>query len=150
MPYVEKSIEIDMPVETVFRFVAQEPERMPAWWPPIELQERVSAAPTGIGSVSRYVYNMVGIRIKGEHRVMDMVENRHLLVKTISGIEADFDFTFAALGDNRTQFTIHVNYGLPGTILGQLLNRMMIERRNSDELEQGLRNLKKMLESARV
>jgi uncharacterized membrane protein len=150
MPYVEKSIEISVPVEIVYRFVTHEPEHMTGWWPPIELQERITPPPTAIGSTSRYVYNMLGIRIKGEHSVADMVENRHLLVKTISGIEATFDFTFAALKTDKTLLTLRVNYAMPGTILGQLLNRMTIERRNADDLEQGLTNLKQMIEGARV
>jgi uncharacterized membrane protein len=148
MPYVEETIEITAPLNRVFALVAQQPERMAEWWPPIEMQERVTPAPTQVGSISRYVYNMVGIRIKGEHKVMDMVENRHLLVKTISGIDAAFDFTFVPVNGGVTRLTVRVDYTLPGAILGQLLNRMTIERKNQEDLEQGLKNLKSMIEEA--
>lgn len=147
MPYVEKTIEISATVDTVYALVAQQPERMVDWWPPIEVQERVTSAPTRVGSISRYVYNMVGIRIKGEHKVIDMVDNRHLLVKTISGIDAAFDFSFIP-SSNGTRVTVRVDYTLPGSILGQLLNRMTIERKNQEDLEQGLKNLKKMIEES--
>ncbi|MCU0498239.1 MAG: SRPBCC family protein [Anaerolineae bacterium] len=150
MPYVEQTIVISAPLEVVFSAVAHQPERMVAWWPPIELQERVTPPPTAVGAISRYVYNMMGVRIKGEHRVMEYVENQHLLVKTISGIDASFGFSFQRLGPE-TQVTVRVNYSLPGAILGQLFNRLTIEQRNHDDLVIGLKNLKKIIESeARV
>ncbi len=147
MPYVERSVEINAPVQAVFDLVAHRPERMVDWWPPIELQERVTPPPTRIGSISRYVYNMVGIRVKGEHKVMDMVEHRHLLVKTTSGIDAAFDFVFAPSGSG-TRLTIRVDYSLPGAILGQLLNRATIEKKNQEDLEAGLHNLKALAENS--
>ncbi len=147
MPYVEKSIEIRAPLDTVFHYVAHQPENMVRWWTLIELQERVSPPPTTIGSTSRYIYNMMGIRLKGEHQVLDMVENRHLLVKTISGIDATFDFSFAPMPGDATMLTVRVNYALPGTVLGQLLNRVSLEKHNADHLEKGLGQLKQTLEN---
>src|SRR4051812_35321962 len=94
MPRVEKSILINVAIDRVFSLIADEPERMAAWWPPIEHQERVSPAPTQLGSVSRYVYNMLGVRIKGEHKVQAFSRNQQLLVKTTSGIDSAFDFRF--------------------------------------------------------
>jgi uncharacterized membrane protein len=146
MPHVEQSINIEAPVEAVFGVIAHQPERMAEWWPPIELQERVSPAPTNIGSVSRYVYNMMGVKIKGEHEVLEMAENQHLIVKTTSGIDSQFDFHFAP-SNNGTNLTIRVDYTLPGSVLGQLLNRLAIEKKNEQDLEEGLRNLKAIVEN---
>jgi uncharacterized membrane protein len=151
MPFVEKTVEIQAPVETVFQFIAHSPERMAEWLPPIQLQERITPPPTVVGSTSRYVYNMLGIHIKGEHKVIEMVENRHLLVKTTSGIEASFDFTFASIYHaERTLLTVRVNYALPGAIVGQLFNRVTIEKRNAEDLATGLQNLKQIMESAKA
>ncbi len=145
MPQVERSISINAPVERVFSFIADEPERMPDWWPPMELQERVTPPPTDVGSVSRYVYNMMGVKIKGEHRVEEMSRNRRLVVKTTSGIDSKFDFSFEPEGDG-TRLTIKVEYSLPGSVLGQLLNKALIEKQNIRDLEKGLENLKSILE----
>jgi len=149
MPYVEQSIDIQASVEAVFGYIADQPDQMAQWWPPIELQERVTPAPTVIGSVSRYVYNMMGVRIKGEHRVDEMNRNQRLLVRTISGIESAFDFSFAS-SSSGTNLTIRVDYTLPGSVLGQLLNRLAIEQKNERDLQQGLQNLKNILENSHV
>jgi len=146
MPYVEQSIDIQAPVEAVYDMIANQPERMADWWPPIELQERVTPPPTDLGSVSRYVYNMMGVKIRGEHEVLEMIPNEHLRVKTTSGIDSQFDFHFEPSG-NGTNLTIRVDYTLPGSVIGQLLNKIAIERKNEQDLEEGLHNLKQIVEN---
>jgi len=145
MPLVEQSIDIHAPVEAVFGMIAHQPERQAEWWPPIELQERVSPPPTNVGSVSRYVYNMMGVKINGEHEVIEISENQYLHVKTISGIDSAFEFIFQPT-NNGTNLTIRVDYKLPGSVLGQLLNKLVIEKKNEDDLRQGLANLKAIVE----
>lgn len=146
MPVVEHSIEIASPVHSVFGMIADQPERQAEWWPPIELQERVSPPPTTIGSVSRYVYNMMGVKIRGEHEVLEMERDAYLKVKTISGIDSQFEFVFQPSGDG-TYLTIRVNYSLPGSVIGQMLNKLIIEKKNEDDLLEGLANLKSIMEN---
>jgi uncharacterized membrane protein len=146
MPKVEQSIEIHAPISEVYNFIANQPERMVDWWPPIEVQERVTPAPTVLGSKSRYVYNMMGVKISGQHEVMALNTNQHLLVKTISGIDSSFDFTFQPSASG-TKLTIRVDYTMPGSVLGQLLNKIAIEDKNKRDLEEGLQNLKRIIES---
>lgn len=146
MPYVEQSILIQAPAEAVFRLIAHEPERMAEWWPPIELQERVTPPPTTVGSIAHYVYNMMNVSIRGEHEVLEMNENRRLVVKTISGIDSRFEFDFLR-ENNATRLTIRVDYSLPGSVIGQMVNRLIIEERNQKDLQEGLENLKKIIEN---
>jgi uncharacterized membrane protein len=150
VPKVEKSICINVPVETAYTLIADQPERMKEWWPPIELQERVTPPPTIIGSRSQYVYNMLGIKIKGEHEVLQLTPNEHLYVKTLTGIDSTFDFRFERVDSTKTQITISVDYRLPGSVLGRILDKVLLERENVKNLEQGLENLKTILEAETV
>ncbi len=149
MPRVEQAIEIHAPPARVFAMVANNPERMPDWWEAFELQQRVTPPPTEIGSRSRYVYNMMGVKIKGEHQVEVFEENQRLVVRTISGIEATFEFYFEAHPDDPaiTRVTIMVDYALPGAMLGKLLNRLTMEQKNERDLNQALVLLKALIES---
>src|SRR5215468_631123 len=99
MPQVEFSIDIQASPAAVFGLIADQPERISEWWPTFELQQRVTPPPTGVGSISRYTYNMMGIRIKGEHQVLQMEGDRHLVVRTLSGIDSMFDFSLAPIGE---------------------------------------------------
>lgn len=145
MPHVEQSIDIRVPPETVFAIIAQQPERMPEWWSTFEKQERITPSPTASGSISRYVYNMLGIRIKGEHQVMQFDENRRLVVKTLSGLDSMFEFGFTPT-ETGTTLKVRIAYSLPGSVLGQLLNRLTIEQANERDLIDALENLKAIAE----
>jgi len=147
MPAVSETIDINAPVEKVFHLVAHSPERMPQWWRPMELHQRVTPAPTALGSISRYVYNMVGIRIKGEHHVVSYEENRRLIVQTVSGIESRFSFEFQAVTGFRTRVNLRVEYQLPGAIIGKLISRAALEQRNMEDVRGALKTLKSMVES---
>ncbi len=146
MPIVEQSIEIQSPPAAVFNLIANQPERMADWWTAFELQARVTPAPTVVGSVSRYVYNMLGVKIKGEHQVTALDPNAHLVVKTTSGIDSMFEFVFEPAGRG-TQVTVRVEYKLPGSIVGQLANKLVVEKKNEDDLRDALANLKTLLEA---
>ncbi len=147
MPHVEKTILINVSPETAFEFIANQPERMPEWWEPMHLQERVTPAPTGLDSISRYVYQMLKVKIEGEHKVTAFEPNRRLRVETTSGIDSIFDFTFAPEGEGKTRLTVNVDYTTPGGLLGQLANKLVIEKKNEEDWENGLQNLKQILES---
>ncbi len=146
MPQVEQSIVIQAPPAAVFALVADQPERIPEWWPTFELQQRVTPPPTAVGSISRYVYNMMGIRIKGEHQVLQCDQPVHLVVRTLTGIDSMFDFSFTET-DGGTRLTVRVAYSLPGSMLGQRLNRLHMEQKNERDLGQGLENLKSLVEA---
>jgi len=146
MPQVEQSIEIAAPSAVVFALVAEQPERMPEWWSLFERQERVSPPPTAVGSVSRYVFNLMGIRIRGEHQVLQCDEGKHLVIKTLSGIDGMFDFTLTE-SDAGTRLTVLMAYTLPGSVLGQRINRHTIEQQNERDLRAGLLKLKELLEN---
>ncbi len=149
MPQVEQSIEISAPPDAVFALIADQPERMPEWWTLFEQQERVTPPPTAVGSVSRYVFNLMGIRIKGEHQVLQIDPAKHLVIKTLSGIDGMFDFTLTGTDDGGTRLTVRAAYALPGSVLGQRINRLTIEQKNERDLQEGLLSLKALIEGER-
>ncbi len=146
MPKVEQHIKIDRPVEEVFSLIADQPEQIAAWWPTFDLQQRITPAPTKTGSVLRYVYDMMGIRIKGQQQVQEFVRNERLITRTISGFDSIFDFQFQALGRDTTVLTIIFDYRLPGALLSQLFSRAAIEFENAKSLNTALINPKQRLE----
>lgn len=145
MPQVEQSIEIAASPNTVFALIADQPERIAEWWREFELQQRVTPPPTAVGSVARYVYNMMGIRIKGEHEVLQMEAGAHLVIRTVSGLDGMLDYRFAPT-EGGTRLTVLFAYSLPGSMLGQRLNRNNMEQKTGRDLALGLENLKALIE----
>ncbi|MBN1284344.1 MAG: SRPBCC family protein [Anaerolineae bacterium] len=147
MPHVEKSIVINLPPETVFQFIANQPERMPEWWGPMKEQKRITPAPTVLGSKSSYVYELMKFRVKGEHEVKAITPNRHMRIEVLTGIDCTFDFKFEPVGASATRLTVNVDYTTPGGILGEVANKLIIEKKNEEAWEEGLATLKHLLES---
>ncbi len=141
VPFVQQSIDIAATPDFVFDLIANQPERMPDWWPPMTAQERVTPPPTQVGSVSRFTYTMLGLKINGEHRVTTLEPGERLIVTTESGVEGAFDFLFQPLAAGM-RLTLRVDYKLPG-----LDAVPAIEQRNEIELTQGLANLKQIAEA---
>jgi uncharacterized protein YndB with AHSA1/START domain len=146
MPQVEQTIDIAAPPDAVFKVIADQPERIAEWWRAFESQQRVTQPPTAVGSVTRYVYNMMGIRIKGEHEVLQMEAGTHLVIRTVSGLDGMLDYRLAVIEDG-TRLTVLFAYSLPGSMLGQRLNRHNMEQKNERDLAQGLENLKALIEA---
>jgi len=151
MPRLQHAIAIYAPPERVFNMVAEYPERMPDWWSAFEMQQRVTPPPTIIGSVSRYVYNMMGVKIKGYMSIVELTPNTHVHMRTTSGLDASFQFIIDPFNDEdgvqRTTFAIQVDYALPGAVLGKFLNRQTLEQKNERDLHQALINLKALIET---
>lgn len=145
MPQVEQSIEIEAPAAAVFALIADHPERMTEWWSLFERQERVTPPPTAVGSVSRYTFNLMGIRIKGEHQILQLENPQHLVIKTLSGINGMFDFSLAET-ETGTRLTVLMAYTLPGSVLGNRINQHTIEQQNERDLRAGLETLKGLVE----
>jgi uncharacterized membrane protein len=151
MPRIQHAIAIDAPPDQVFRMVTEYPERMPDWWSAFELQQRITPPPTTVGSLLRYVYNMMGVKIKGEMSVVELTAPAHLHLRTTSGLEASFQFIIDPFTDDEgvlhTTFAVQLDYVLPGAILGTFLNRQTLEQHNLHDVQQALINLKALIET---
>ena len=148
MSHLRQSIAIAAPPARVFAFIAGEPEQMPHWWGLFEAQTPITPPPVQVGSTAYYVYNMMGVRIKGEHQVVALEDDAYLMIQTLTGIDCAFEFSFDPMDDGGTYLTVSVEYALPGAVLGQVISRPAIEQANERELSAALARLKALVESA--
>ena len=59
----------------------------------------------------------------------------------------DFLYTFDER-DSKTAVTVVIDYTIPGSYLGHILDKLFVERQNAKDLEEGLARLKEMAEGA--
>lgn len=145
MAEVEKSIQIKAPIHLVFNMIANQPERTSDWWKALRKHERLTQPPTAVGSRTAYEYNMMGILIHGEHEVVNLVENERITVRTLSGVRADLTFQMQPIRGG-TELTLTVTYNLPVGPMDDAVNRLAIEEKNLFDIQDALRNLKRLLE----
>lgn len=143
MTKVDKSIFINAPVERVFSFM-DAVERQPEWLPSmIEVWDIVGWP--GLGTRWKWNFQMAGIRFEGRSVVSEYVQNERIVVETKGGIDSNWLWFFRPEA-NGTRVDLTVEYDMPGSILGRLANKLVVEKLNEREAESALVNIKTIIE----
>lgn len=148
MVHVERSIVIDAPLGKVV-VLAGDPHRWHTWFAGLSEPDQV----TGDGNADTVVehhYLLMGMRFPVTTRVLE----RTLTTAESqwhATIEGPFDgkqhWSYVAK-DDTTQVTARLDYTVPGSLLGKIANRLLIERIQERNIEQTLANLKLLCETA--
>ena len=75
----------------------------------------------------------------------DATMTHHFKFESSNMDPMEFWFTFDE-HDSVTTVTQKITYTIPGSIFGKVLDKLYVERQNTKDVEQGLRNLKAMAE----
>jgi uncharacterized protein YndB with AHSA1/START domain len=92
MAKVERSMEIQAPVEKVFGYAAV-PSHLPEFWPSMVEVKDVQPLPNG-GHRFGWVYQMAGMRFDGTSEDIEYVPNQQMVQKTRGGIDSTINWTF--------------------------------------------------------
>jgi uncharacterized membrane protein len=143
MPKLNNSVNISAPVERVFAYVS-DPTNLPEWMG--SLSEVTDVTGSGVGQHYNWKYNMVGIPLRGDSRIIDLVPNERLATESKSGVENTFTFTPHGSG---TKLDLEVDYNIPVPVLGKLAEQLVLKR-NRREAEMWVENLKERLEASQA
>lgn len=146
MPKVQASILINAPVETVYDYVLHAADNGPIWIPSVMEHRNVSSREPQVGQSWEWTFNMLGVLLQGRSELTALEHNRRGEMKTSGSADSNWVFTYATEGSG-TRVTAEIDYQIPSTVLGKVANRVMIERVNQKQAEEGLANLKIVLES---
>jgi len=144
MTTIERSIEIEAPVESVFDFVtdwrnmSRFMERTYDWKPTTEKTR---------GDGVRLAHKQKGLfrEIAYECEISGFVENEGFTITSFKGPQAKSQWAFESLGD-RTKVTLIVGYKVPGSIVGGILDALLVKRMSETTFYRSLQNLKRLLE----
>ena len=142
MPKLNNSVNISAPVEKVFAYVS-DPTNLPEWMG--SLSEVTDVTGSGVGQHYQWKYNMVGIPLRGDSTITELVPNERLATKSKAGIENTFTFTFTS-HESGTRLDLEVDYKIPVPVLGKLAEQLVLKR-NRREAEMWVENLRERLES---
>ncbi|MFQ3662885.1 MAG: SRPBCC family protein [Chloroflexaceae bacterium] len=148
MAHVRKSILIHAPVEKVFAF-AGDPKNWAAYW--VGLGEPEEQTGEGeVGTVVKHSYLMAGVRFPVTSRVLENATGpegarwRGAIEGPLSGEQT---WTYARR-EGDTEVTADIQYTVPGSVLGRIADRLIIERMQERSIAQTLENLKLLCEAA--
>ena len=144
MAVVEKSAEINAPVEKVFSYL-EESESNVEWLPGMMEVKDIAKTEGQVGTHFRWTYKMAGLRFEGETTVTEHIPNRKIVTQSKGGIRSTWTFTFEQQ-DGGTKLTIKVDYTVPVPVLGKLAEAMVLKQ-NEREAALALSNIKERMES---
>ena len=146
MPVVERSIEINSPVETVFA-IHDDPKRVVEYMPGIVRMSDIVQTQRRTGDSARFTYSLLGIRFPTKHTVLEWEQHKRIVVRLDGALRGTFTATYEPLGSN-TRVTWRIDYTMAGRILQKVASLPLAERMSEKNVEQGLENLKMICEAS--
>lgn len=146
MAEITKSIDISMPVDVVFEFVAN-PHNTVKYQPNFTKFEPVGPQERGLGAMVEATGRFMGVNITTKLEIVEFIENERLVSRSTGSVKSLSIWTFKSLPEGGTEVTFTSDYSLPGSKLGWLLDKMLVQKDIERTTIEALVNLKKLLEN---
>lgn len=145
MPTVTHSAEIGAPVEEVFSYVADHPERATAFIPGLNRINNVSSPHAGVGQTWDYEFNWFGLVISGHSECTRLNRPSEYQFKTVTGNPSTWTYRFTPNGAG-TRVELQVDYEIPESQVARFATAGTLERMNNERAVEVLTNLKGLIE----
>ncbi|MCE4600914.1 MAG: SRPBCC family protein [Desulfurococcales archaeon] len=143
-------VEINAPVDRVFGFIA-DGVNAPKWHPSIVSAERIEGTVLGVGSTVRYRARVGPLDLIWVTRAVEFEWNRgfrDVMVRVEKGPLAWYELTgIFKPGGRGTLVEMELDYRLSWGPIGPVLDSLVVARRISAHMHEGLQKAKKLLES---
>jgi carbon monoxide dehydrogenase subunit G len=141
------SIEIEASPEKVFTFLTDLKNWNDASKGTSEV-EKTSEGPVGVGTTMHFVGMAGGTQTEFDMEVTEFVKNKKIAFRTIGGskvkMTASYTYEPTAKG---TKMTYNMDYELPYSILGKLLDKVKVSKDMLKNQNKTLENIKKAIEA---
>jgi uncharacterized membrane protein len=142
MSHIEKSTVINAPAEKVFDLL-NDPARAGELNPNLTLLTYTPAAMGGYDNT--WEYKMAGRKFSGETKIVKFQPPHRMVYATTGGIPSHWVWTVQPQGSGVKVF-LSLDYTMPGSLLGAVVDKLVVERQNEKEIENQLANLKRASE----
>jgi ribosome-associated toxin RatA of RatAB toxin-antitoxin module len=147
MARIEKSILVHASVEDVYA-VARDPNRWPDWFVGMTTIDKLTGVGK-VGTVAEFGYTMAGMRFPVAVEVLEDhlgSDGGRWKGKIVGPLAGEQTWTYTPKED-ATEVSVDLEYTVPGKALGQIANRLLIERQQERSADQTLQNLKALCEA---
>jgi len=141
---IEKSIEIRAPPEKIWPLLFW--DKVPEWYPYIKKAKYTSKKRADVGATAHIIGEAEGQKFEYDAETTEYVENERAAWRTTSGNWTAFGTTTLKPTETGTKVTMVINYELPYSILGKIIDRLKARKSMDKGLERALENLKSMVE----
>ena len=144
MARIEHSVLVNTPVETV-ESILYDATRFPEWVVGVQQAQPDATFPNPGGAVD-VVYSVVGVSFPVKLYSVEVFPGQSAKTQFEGAINGTNSWSFQP-GDGGTWVTCVFEYEMPGGGLGATIDRMVFEKKNAENLEQGMNKLKMLAEA---
>lgn len=144
MSRIIEQMEINVPVEKVFSFVADYTNAT-KYTEHLVRFEPTTKTKRGKGARFDITGEIFGIPFKSQLKVADFVENRGWRLKPISGTQIEIQWLFRST-EKGTRVTYITKYRLPFGLMGTIIDSLIVRRVARKYTERTVQKLKDLLE----
>ena len=152
MGRVESSVDIEVPIEQVFVFFSN-PRNQERVFVDYSMKiEDVSKQPIGVGTKYRTSCVIAGIKAKPHlHELVEFEKNRRIVDREVKGgggslNKEELTYAFGST-DRGTRVTLTIDYSLPYSVIGKVLDKVRMRKAFADFSKDGLQKAKQILEA---
>ena len=145
---VGSSVFIDAPLEKVFSRIAQH-DICNDWLEFVSSARYTSREKTGVGVSAHHWGQVMGRKMDWDGRVIEWAENDSIVWQAISGTPEAMRMKAVNRVENEgngTRYSLEVEYVPPYSILGRIMDPIMIKRKIQKMVQHSTQNLKRILE----
>ena len=144
MARIEKTVEINAPPEKIWPYI--QPEKMVEWYKPFKKIEWTSAEKGREGSTFHIVSEFSGMKAESDAEVTSMIPNKQGVWRTTSGPYTNIASAALSATNNGTIATFSMDYELPYSILGKLIDKLRFHKAIEKSFDEGSKKLKEIVE----
>lgn len=141
---IEKSIEINASPEKIWSMTGW--EKLPEWHTDFKTVEWTSKEKDKVGSTLHLTGETAGVKAEMELEVTELIENEKVAWRTIGGNMTGFGSITLSPTKAGTKFTEVIDYELPYSILGKLIDALRVRKAIDKSYDIALKTLKEMVE----
>ena len=145
MARIERSIEAKAPIKKVWAFMINF-ENYPSFFKGLKKLEYITEQRSGVGAKTHWVMESGGQEIEWEAEITEWVENKKMAWRSTSGMKNNGYWSIEPT-EAGTKLTLMMEYELPGSILGKIIDKLKVEREFTEKIDESLEAGKKILES---
>jgi uncharacterized membrane protein len=147
MAHIRKTIFINASLQKVYS-VARDPNRWSTWFAGLTEPDKVTGNGE-VGTVVRQKYLLAGTQFPITTRVMEdkLAQNEAFWKGKIEGpLSGEQSWSYRTR-EGKTEVTVDLDYTVPGSALGKIADRLVIEKMQERSTDQSLENLKTICET---
>lgn len=140
MARIEKTVEIKAPPEKLWPLGSF--DRLPEWFSFMKKIEWTSKEKDVVGSTAHVSVEVAGVKSEADVEMVECVKNKKRAWRTTSPRTPITSVTTLTPTEAGTRIAFLMEYKLPYSILGKVIDKVRVSKQLERNIEQGFKNLK--------